>query len=68
MRLLCTAAILLALTTTAIAAPSEREIQAGVAAARAYVDSTGYGSFISNDVLRAVVVYVLRAAERARTK
>jgi hypothetical protein len=47
---------------------TEREVEAAVAAARQYVNLSGYGYWISDRVIREVVEIVLQAAERTRAK
>ena len=45
---------------------TQREINAGMAAVRRYVDASGYGHWISDQVCIDIAAAVLRAAEQAR--
>jgi hypothetical protein len=45
---------------------SQREIDAGVAAVRRYVDATAYGRWISDQICTDIAIAVLREALDAR--
>jgi len=47
---------------------SQGELDVAVKAAREAIDETGYGSFVSDDVLTGLVARVLRAVEQHREK
>ena len=45
---------------------TQRELDAAAAAVRRYVDSTGYGNFIDNQICIDVAAAALKAAEAER--